>query len=756
MSPEQVRGEELDARTDLFSFGLVLYEMATGHPAFPGNTSGVITEAILNRAPTPLTRINPDLPSKLEEIINKALEKDRKLRYQHASDLRTDLRRLKRDTDSGRTPVAGTGTSAVPQSAKARWIAVVVAVVVFAALAVSGFYFRLWRSRESPKINDKDTIVIANFTNSTSEPIFGETLKDALGVSLRQSSFLDIASDEKVIATLRLMTKPVDTALTPQVAREVCQRTQGKAYITGSIASLGSEYVLGLKAVNCANGDVLAQEQVTAAGKDKVLEALGNAASRLRGKLGESLVSVQKSNVPLEQLTTSSLEAFEAYSRGAKAQLEGKGDSVALSYFLRAIELDPNFTHAYSSAGVMYRNLGDYVRSNEYITKAYALRDRASAYENLLMQADYYHLVIGDDEKSLPLYEQLTESYPHYGIPWGYLAGIYSDLGQLEKASVASQRLIQLQPRVVFFYPMLVSNERSLGRISDAHRTYDLAVSRGLDSPDLRLERYLLAFVEEDTKAIAEQVAWFEKEQPDRQFPMLLLEANTEAYRGHERAAQQFTSRASATAKQARNPVSEAFANLDAAWREAALGNVRGAAKQVTSALHLAPENQDVESSAAEVLARTGDRGRALKLAQDLAKRFPQNTVIQRYRLPRIHAQLALAAKKPTEAVEQLRVAEPMEARSCKYSYDRGEAYLEAGQGTAAAAAFQQILDHPGLVGNCLPGALARLQLGRAFAMQGDTPKARAAYQDFLALWKDADSDISIFQQAKAEYAKLN
>jgi tetratricopeptide (TPR) repeat protein len=537
------------------------------------------------------------------------------------------------------------------------------------------------------------------------------------------------------------------------VAREICQRTQGKAYISGSIASLGSQYVLDLKAMHCGNGDVLAHEQVTAAGKEKVLEALGNAASKLRGELGESITSVQKSDVRLEQLTTSSLEAFEAFSLGAKAQLEGKGDAVALSYFLRAIELDPNFAHAYSSAGVMYRGLGDYTRSNEYITKAYALRDRASGYENLLMQADYNYLVLGDVDKSLPLYEQLTESYPQYDIPWSYLAGIYSNLGQLERAAVASQKLIQLEPDVPFSYPWLMDDQRRLGRLLDTHKTYDLAISRRLDGSDLCQERYLLAFVEGDAKAMAEQVAWFENRPPDRS--MLSLEALTAAYDGHARAAQEFSRRALAAAKQGKSLALEAFANLDAAWREAALGNMQEANRQTRSALNLAPENENVEARAAEIVARAGDIGRAQKLAQDLAKRFPQNTIIQRYWLPRIHAQLALVAKKPTEAVEQLRVAEPMEARSCNYSYDRGEAYLAAGQGAAAAAAFQQILDHRGLVGNCLPGALARLQLGRAFAMQGDTSKARAAYKDFLTLWQDADPDIPILKQAKAEYAKL-
>jgi len=748
MSPEQVKAKELDARTDLFSFGAVLYQMATGQLPFRGDTSAVIFNAILERPTVPPVRLNPEIPPKLEEIINKALEKDRHLRYQHASDIRTDLQRLKRDTASAsviRSAKAGT-TTGTP-----NWKLIVPAALAIAALVAAGYFY----FHRPPKLAGKDTIVLADFANSTGDAIFDDTLKDALGVALRQSPFLDIASDEKVTSTLRLMTKAADTRLTPQVAREVCQRSQSKAYVGGSIATLGSQYVIGLRAVNCGNGNILAHEQTRATSKERVLDALGSEVTKLRAELGESLASVQKSDLPLEQLTTPSLEALQAYTLGIKAQEEGKGASAALSHFLRAIELDPNFAHAYSSAGVMYLGLGDSARAKEYITKAYALRERASAYESLLMQADYYDYVLGDLDKALELYQQMTESNPRDDIPWSHINVAYSNLGQLEKTMEVANQLVRLQPESGFFYPWLVGDERRLGHFSEAHKTGDLAVSRGFDDSYLRLELYVLAFVEGDSKGMAEQVAWFGSKSPNVQYRFLSLEAETETYRGHARAAQEFARRAAAAAVQAGNLEAAASFHLEAAWRETVFGEMPEARKEAASALELVPQSEDVESWGAEVLARTGNVARAQTLAQDLAKRFPRHTIIHRYWLPRIEAQIALAAKKPAVAIERLREAEPLEARLCKYSYERGEAYLAAGQGSAAAAAFQQILDHPGLVRNCLPGALAHLQIGRAYVMQGDIAKARAAYQDFFALWKDADPDIPIFIAAKAEYARL-
>ena len=368
--------------------------------------------------------------------------------------------------------------------------------------------------------------------------------------------------------------------------------------------------------MNCANGNVLAQEQTTATSKEEVLDALGTAVTKLRGELGESLAQVQKSDMPLEQLTTPSLEALQAFTLGSKAQMEGKGASAALSYFLRSIELDPNFAHAYSSAGIMYLGLGDPARGKEYITKAYALRERASAYESLLMQADYYDYVLGDLDKALELYQQMTESNPRDAIPWSHMNHAYSNLGQPEKTLEASKQLVRLQPESGFFYPWLVGDERRLGHFSEAQKTSDLAVSRGFDNFHLRWELYVLAFVEGDSKGMAEQMAWFDGKSPNTQYAFLSLEAETEAYRGHTRAAQEFSRRAAAAAVQAGDLEAAASYHLKAAWRKTVFGDMPDARKEVASALELVPQSEDVEAWGAEVLARTGNAARAQTLAE--------------------------------------------------------------------------------------------------------------------------------------------
>jgi serine/threonine protein kinase/tetratricopeptide (TPR) repeat protein len=761
MSPEQVRGEELDARTDLFSFGLVLYEMAAGRPAFLGNTSGVITEAILNRAPTPLTRINPDLPPKLEEIINKALEKDCKLRYQHAFDLRTDLHRLKRDTDLARIAVTGTGTSLAPQSAKTRWIAAIVTIVVFAALAISGFYFRFWRSRESPKLTDKDTIVIADFANSTGEPIFDDTLKQALSVALRQSPFLNVLSDNRVSATLKLMTRPPNTPLTPDITREVCLRTNSKAWVGGSIATIGSEYVLGLKAVNCQSGDILVQEQVTATGKETVLDALGNGASKLRGELGESLASVERLDVPLKQATTSSLEALKAFSLGNK-MLRQKGTAAALPFYQHAIELDPEFASAYVALGKMYMNLSEHGRARDLFTKAYSLREHASEREKFDIESIYHERVSGDLQSASRVFREWLNSYPRDPVALNNLALTCTSMGQYEQALVLTRDALQQDPNNVIAYAAHAWTLMSLDRLAEARATIQDAFNKKLDTTLLHLELYWLGFLEGDNHAMAEQVSW-SNSSPEATQRMLPLQASAEAYSGHLKKSLDLSRLAVDSLQHAGYQETAASESMVMALRQSLFGYLEEARDTAISGSTQSELGVDGDGLGALAFASLGDRAKAESFVNTLRKQYPRGTLVQFVVAPTVQARIELSRNNPDKSIQLLHAAELYEltddalGRSgCLYpAYVRGQAYLALKNGAAAGAEFQKILSHRGIVKSCETGALARLELGRAYAMQGDTAKAKAAYQDFLTLWKEADPDIPILKEAKTESAKL-
>ena len=775
MSPEQVRGKELDARTDLFSFGAVLYEMATGALPFRGETSAVISEGIMNRAPVPPVRLNPDVPPDLERIINKALEKDRNLRYQHAAEMRTDLQRLKRDTESGHSSAASSGAVAVAEAPAARvWKLWKIAVPVLVALLVAGGLY--YRSHRSKPLTDKDTIVPADFANSTGDAVFDDTLKTALNLSLRQSPFLNMLSDSAVEKTLQEMTRPASTKLTPEVAREVCQRAQSKAYIVGSIATLGSEYVLGLKAVNCQSGDTLAQEQVTAASKEKVLDALGEAASKLRGELGESLATVQKFDVPLSEATTSSLEALKAYTLGEKAHRE-KGTAAGLPYHQRAIELDPNFAMGYEEVGSDYSTLGEVGRGIEYFTKAFQLREHASEREKLHITADYYSNVTGELDKAVQTYLEEIQAYPREYRAHLDLGNQYASLGQYEKARDAYSQSLRLTPDHAGIYANLANTQLALQRFDEARQTIRQAEARKVDVYLLHNALYALSFLGADFSGMEEQLKWFAGKPEENSG--LSLASDTEAYAGHVRKARQLSKQSVDSAIRADSKETGAIWQEIAAQREAAFGNATDAKQEAAQGLKLYPTSQGVEVEAALAFAMADDTTRAESLAQDLNQRFQLDTQMQSLWLPSIRAQLALNKKNSAAALSALQPALPpiefgtipfVINSSCLYpTYVRGEAYLAAGQGGAAAAEFQKILDHSGIVWNCWTGALAHLGVARANALQSRTLKgqgqgadadaarvrALAAYKDFLTLWKDADPDIPILKQAKAEYAKL-
>jgi len=775
MSPEQVRAKDVDARSDLFSFGAVLYEMTTGSMPFEGSSSGEICGAILHQNPRPASQLNSQIPPRLEEIVNKALEKDRNLRYQRAADVRTDLQRLKRDSESGR--IAGTSsgkvaaqeTPAAGAAAKPWMIAIPIALAAF--LVVGVLYYR--SHRQSRRLTEKDTIVLADFANPTGDAVFDDTLKTALTVSLRQSPFLNVLSESEVATTLQQMTRPASAKITPEVARELCQRAGSKAYLTGSITSLGSEYVLGLKAVNCQNGDALAEEQVTAASKEKVLDALGDAASKLRGQLGESLATIQKFDVPLEQATTSSLEALKAYSLGRNAYRD-KGSAAALPYDQRAIEIDPNFAMGYLELGDIYYSLGEQGRANQYYTKAFELRDHASEREKLVIVADYTSSVTGELDKAAQAYQEQIETYHDPGL-YASLGAVYYSQGQYEKAAELTAQAVRLFPNNVGYYENLANDQLALQRFDEARNTVENLQARKMDDFALHDSLYALAFLRSDATAMADQQHWFADKPAYENFG-LALASDTEGYTGHMRKARELTRRAVDSAIRADNRENAAIWQVNAALEQAAYGSDAEARQTAEKALKLAPASPGAESEAALAFAVAGDSDRAESLAQDLKKRFPLDTQMQLLWLPAIQAQLALNRRNPAAALQALQAASPIELGaipfgnniSCLYPiYMRGQAYLAAKQGSAAAAEFQEILNHSGIVWNCWTGALAHLGLARANALQARTSAAQsadadaarvralAAYNDFLTLWKDADPDIPILKKAKAEYAKL-